>query len=132
MKKIAAVAIAGALTAGVTAISQPAADAYGLKPTHCAILGGGHDATTFRTYKFYPVQVICRAPGAVPSGVVGVRVTGGGNAPYTAFLRLDGAGNAFLRAPIGRSGPIKMVLTYKGAPGLLGATALQYTQIIKL
>lgn len=69
MKKIAAVLVAGALTAGVAAVEQPA-DAYAVKPTVCQILGAGHNATTYvrgRT-QTYPAQFFVKAPGGVPTG----------------------------------------------------------------
>ena len=126
MKKIAAVAIAGALTAGVTAISQPA-DAYGIKPTLCQILGAGENAPVFvrgRAHS-YPAQYFVKAPGAIPTGSIHVYYSGAAN---TSFAKTLSGGTAFQRVHVNK-GRLVIKIGYGGGNGFASCSAAFSTRI---
>lgn len=121
MKKIAAVAMAGALTVGVTSMSQRA-DAYALKPTLCQILGAGHNAKTFKPGKAhsYPAQFFVKAPGAVPTGAIHVYYFGAANTKLA--LRLS-HGTAMFRVPLSHTGKLTVKIGYGGSNGFAACHA---------
>ncbi|BBH17118.1 hypothetical protein Back2_14050 [Nocardioides baekrokdamisoli] len=127
MKKIAAVVIAGGLTAGVTAMSQPA-EAYGMKPTLCQILGAGHNASSFKLgrTKTYPAQFFVKAPGAVANG--SVHVTYSGAARGSLSLPLAG-GTVVNRVTTGK-GKLTVKIGYSGSAGF-GACSASFSTTIK-
>lgn len=127
MKKIAAVLIAGGLTAGVTAMSQPA-EAYGLKPTLCQILGAGHNAPTFVRGKAgtYPAQFFVKAPGGSPNGSVHVYYSGASHAKFAAKLS---NGTTVVRVPVSK-GKLSIKIGFGGAPGF-GSCSASFSTTIK-
>lgn len=126
MKKIAAVLIAGGLTAGVTAMSQPA-EAYGLKPSLCQILGAGHNAPTFKLGKThsYPAQYFAKAPGAVPTGSVHVYYSGATNRHFSKTLS---GGTAVARVHVNK-GTLKIKIVFGGGHGFGACSASLATTI---
>jgi hypothetical protein len=122
MKKIAAVAIAGALTAGVTAISQPA-DAYAAKPTSCLIAGAGKSAPIYYAgkYRSYPAQFAVKAPGAVPAGGIHAAFYGAGQPSYAKVLKLAG-GTVATRTSVPKAGTLKIKVWYNAQAGFTGCS----------
>lgn len=126
MKKIAALALAGALTAGLTTLSQPA-EAYGLKPTHCYVIGAGHSAPIVyrRSPRNYPAQFFVTAPGGTPTGFITVTYSG---AAHRVLRRPVRRGAAFARVRVA-SGPLTVTFRYRGDSGFAGCSASVSTTI---
>jgi len=128
MKKIAAIAIACGLTAGVTAMSQPA-EAYAVKPTLCQLVGAGHSARVFVEGKAhqYPAAFYVKAPGGVPRGAIHVYYSGATN--LGVALPATPHGLTF-RAPLSGKGRLVVKFGYRGSPGFSSCSA-HFTVTIK-
>lgn len=126
MKKIAAVIAAGALTLGVTAVSERA-DAYGVKPTLCQILGPGHNADPWRVGRShtYPTQFFVKAPGGRPKGTVSISFSGAAN---VSFVRPLLGGSTITRIPV-RPGKLNVKMSYAGSTGFAPCSASWSTTI---
>ena len=129
MKKIAAVTAATVLTVGAATVAgQAPADAYGLKPTVCQILGAGHNARTYvrGANHTYPFQVFVKAPGAVPRGPVRIVLSGTVTKSWAPLLS---RGTVNTRV-VTRAGLLTIKIGYPGHAGFMGCTS-RFTVRIK-